>query len=365
MENKVKLKGGVLALVFATFTALLIFISLPLVSFGQTGTLGQDTPEIRCTYAQDGVEVDGNTLTAGTYDVSFVMEGAQSLSVMEITATYNQEHVTVADSPSYLISDGAAALDSMGYVLSNGNIVFGIVSTNSDCTALAEGENVIATVQMTFDTDCDAAEYITVSQNPNLTFAQADYGDGYDDSYALVKSDPEYTQGTLYLMSCDVTPALINSYDVNGQIMIATDVTGTTVTSGIGGITVTITDAEGQVAAQAVTDSQGNYTLASVLCGTYTMTISGDTTIDRTVTLEVTDAKAVNNAVTVDGVGVIICDYNKDGIVNTTDKIVITSAFADYNVYCDFNSDSVVNATDSVVFKGFFGKTIEYSEVTL
>ena len=366
MKAKSKLNGSMLAFVFAIAAAVLIFISLPLVSYAQTGTLGQESPEIHCTYAQNGEVVDGNALTAGTYDVSFIMTGAQSLSVMEITATYDQEQVTVATEPSYLVSDGdAAALDSMGYILSDGNIVFGFVSTNDDCTALAEGENVIATVQMTFASDCDAADYVAVSQNPNLTFVQADYGDGYDDAYALVEQDPEYTQGTLYLMSCNVTPALINSYNVCGQILIATDVTGTNTTAGVQGITVTVT-ADEAVVAEAVTDADGNYTLADVPVGTYTMTISGSTTIDRTVTLEVTDAKAEGSAVSVSGVGVVICDYNRDGNVNPVDLASFGVALSgDYNVYCDFNADGNINAADLGIFGGFLSKTIEYSEVTL
>lgn len=366
MKAKSKLNGSMLAFVFAIAAAVLIFISLPLVSYAQTGTLGQESPEIHCTYAQNGEVVDGNALTAGTYDVSFIMTGAQSLSVMEITATYDKEQVTVASEPSYLISDGdAAALDSMGYILSDGNIVFGFVSTNDDCTTLAEGENVIATVQMTFASDCDAADYVAVSQNPNLTFVQADYGDGYDDAYALVEEDPEYTQGTLYLMSCDVTPGLINSYNVCGQILVATDVTGTDTTAGVPGITVTVTAGD-ETVAEAVTDDLGNYTLADVPTGTYTMTISGSTTVDRTVTLEVTDAKAEGSAVTVSGVGVVICDYNKDKDINTIDKIEFNSSLSGtYNPYCDFNCDKDVNGVDKIIFNSLYGKTIEYSDVVL
>lgn len=365
MKAKYKFGGNILAGVLAFIAAMMCFISLPSVSNAETGTLGSESPEIYCTYAQDGVFVDGNELTAGTYDVSFVVSGVKSLSVVQITATYDESMVTVASAPSYSISDDAdLAMDSIGYVLSGGNIVLGFVSENTDCSSVSEEEQILATVSMTFTSDCDAADYITVSQDPNLTFLQVDYGDGYDDQYALVNSYPDY-DGNLYLMSCDVTPVVIPEYTVNGQIKIATDLTGTTTTVGIVGITVTV-EKDGTTIAQAVTDEDGYYTLPDVPVGEYAMTISGSTTIDRTVTLSVSTDKAVDRTVTVDSVGIVICDYNKDTRVNTTDTSVFSSAFGgDYNVYCDFNGDGRVNTTDSGVFSIFYGNDIQYSNLVL
>lgn len=365
MKAKLKFGGSILAVFMAFLAAMMCFISLPLVSNAETGTLGSESPEIYCTYAQDGVAVDGNELTAGTYDVSFVLSGVKSLSVVQITATYDESVVTAASAPSYSISDSAdLAMDSMGYILSGGNIVLGFVSENVDCSSVSEEEQILATVSMTFASDCDAADYITVSQDPNLTFLQVDYGDGYDDQYALVDSYPGY-DGNLYLMSCDVTPVVIPEYTVNGQIKIATDLTGTTTTVGIVGITVTV-EKDGETIASAVTDENGYYTLPDVPVGEYTMTFSGPTTIDRTVTLSVSTDKAVDRTVTVDSVGIVICDYNKDTVINVTDKVVFAVAYSDaYDVYCDFNGDAIVNAADKSVFGAFYGQTIEYSNIVL
>lgn len=365
MKAKFKFGGNILAMFMAFLAAMMCFISLPLVSNAETGTLGSESPEIYCTYAQDGVAVDGNELTAGTYDVSFVLSGVKSLSVVQITATYDESVVSVASAPSYSISDDAdLAMDSIGYILSGGNIVLGFVSENADCSSVSEEEQILATVSMTFASDCDAADYITVSQDPNLTFLQVDYGDGYDDQYALVDSYPGYN-GNLYLMSCDVTPVIIREYTVNGQVLIATDVTGTDTTVGIVGITVTV-EKDGETIASAVTDENGYYTLPDVPVGEYTMTISGPTTIDRTVTLVVSEEKAVEQVVTLDSVGIVICDYNKDFSVNATDDAIFAISYnGEYNVYCDFNGDDVVNATDDAAFSLLYGKNVEYAEITL
>lgn len=365
MNSKAKSDSSILIGILVFVSAVLIFFSIPFVSYAQTGTLGQESPEIYCTYEQDGVAVDGNELTAGTYDVSFVLTGMSNMSVFEVTATYDEEQVTIDSAPSYLISDNAdAALDSMGYILSDGNIVFGFVSANEACSPLTEDEQIIATVKMTFESDCDAADYLTVSQNPNLTFAQADYGDGYDDSYALVESDSDYS-GNLYLMTCDVTPAIPDAFNVSGQIKIATDVTGTNTTVGIAGITVKV-EKEDLVVAQDETDQDGNYTLPAVPEGEYTMTITGPSTIDRKVTLVVSADKAVDTVMNVDSIGIVICDYNKDTLINATDNGIFASAYSgEYNIYCDFNRDGSVNATDNGVFAAFYGKDIVYNSLTL
>ncbi|MCH5320799.1 MAG: carboxypeptidase regulatory-like domain-containing protein [Eubacterium sp.] len=365
MDTKAKSGSNALIGILVFVAAVLIMFSIPFVTYAQTGTLGQESPEIYCTYEQDGEAVDGNNLTAGTYDVNFVLSGMSNLSVLEITAAYDEAQVTIDPSSLSLISDDAdAGLDSMGYILSGGNIVFGFVSTNEACSPLNEDELIIATVKMTFATDCDAADYITASQNPNLTFAQADYGDGYDDEYALVNTDDDYS-GNLYLMSCDITPAMFNTFDVNGQIKIATDVTGTNTTVGIVGITVKV-EKDGEIVATAVTDEKGYYTLPAIPEGEYTMTITGSSTVDRTVTLEVSADKAIDGALNVDSVGIAICDYNRDNLINTIDYSVFGAALSGaYNVYCDFNGDSNVNTLDYGVFGAFYGKNIVYEDLTL
>lgn len=365
MKAKYKFGSGIIAGFLALVIAMTIFIGLPIVSNAETGTLGTESPEIYCTFSQDGELVDGNELTAGTYDVSFVISGVKNLAVVQITATYDDSMVTVASAPSYSISDDEAfPFHTIGYKNENSTIITGFISGNDDCTAISSDGQVLTTISMTFLSDCDAADYITVDQDPNHTFVQVDLNDSTSDQYALVDSYPGYS-GNLYPMSCDVTPVITAEYTVNGQVLIATDTTGTNTTAGIIGITV-IVEKDGLIIAQAVTDENGYYTLPDIPVGEYTITFSGSTTVDRAGTLTVSSDKAVDSVVTLDSVGIVICDYNKDGAFNAIDVAVFSGSFSgEYNVYCDLNADKGVNAIDAAVFSGIFGKTVAYDDLTL
>lgn len=365
MKAKYKFGSGIIAGFLALVIAMTIFIGLPIVSSAETGTLGTESPEIYCTFSQDGELVDGNELTAGTYDVSFVISGVKNLAVVQITATYDDSMVTVASAPSYSISDDEAfPFHTIGYKNENSTIITGFISGNDDCTAISSDGQVLTTISMTFASDCDAADYIAADQDPNHTFVQVDLNDSTSDQYALVDSYPGYS-GNLYPMSCDVTPVITEEYTVNGQVLIATDTTGTNTTAGIIGITVTV-EKDGLIIAQAVTDENGYYTLPDIPVGEYTITFSGSTTVDRAGTLTVSSDKAVDSVVTLDSVGIVICDYNKDGAFNAIDVAVFSGSFSgEYNVYCDLNADKGVNAIDSAVFSGIFGKTVVYNDLTL
>ena len=365
MKAKYKFGSGIIAGLLALVIAMTIFIGLPIVSSAETGTLGTESPEIYCTFSQDGELVDGNELTAGTYDVSFLISGVKNLAVVQITATYDDSMVTVASAPSYSISDDETfPFHTIGYKNENSTIITGFISGNNDCTAISSDGQVLTTISMTFASDCDAADYITVDQDPNHTFVQVDLNDSTGDQYALVDSYPGYS-GNLYPMSCDVTPVITVEYTVNGQVLIATDTTGTNTTVGIIGITVTV-EKDGLIIAQAVTDENGYYTLPDIPVGEYTITFSGSTTVDRAGTLTVSSDKAVDSVLNVDSVAIVICDYNKDVRVNTTDASVFSAAFGgDYNIYCDFNGDGRVNTTDSSVFAVFYGNDIEYFDTVL
>lgn len=365
MKAKYKFGSGIIAGFLALVIAMTIFIGLPIVSNAETGTLGTESPEIYCTFSQDGELVDGNELTAGTYDVSFLISGVKNLAVVQITATYDDSMVTVASAPSYSISDDEAfPFHTIGYKNENSTIITGFISGNDDCTAISSDGQVLTTISMTFASDCDAADYITADQDPNHTFVQVDLNDSTSDQYALVDSYPGYS-GNLYPMSCDVTPVITAEYTVNGQVLIATDTTGTNTTAGIIGITVTV-EKDGLIIAQAVTDENGYYTLPDIPVGEYTITFSGSTTVDRAGTLTVSSDKAVDSVVTLDSVGIVICDYNKDGAFNAIDVAVFSGSFSgEYNVYCDLNADKGVNAIDAAVFSGIFGKTVAYDDLTL
>lgn len=338
-----------------SFATLAIILCLPHLSYAATGTLGTESPYVYCTYKDaDGKVVDGNNLEAGTYEISFNISGMSSAAVIQVTASYTDTLTLDGTSVSQL-SDTDTNFSSMGYLASEGNIVFGYVSNEDGTSAISTDGTALFTISATFSQACDAESVIQVATDPNLTFAIADYGDGYNDEYALVDSFDGYT-GNLYLMTCDVTPSL--GCDITGQIMIATDITGTETTAGIVGINVAV-QKDGATVAEAVTDENGNYTLSAVPAGEYTMIISGESTVDREVTLIVTASKAV------DPVGVVICDYNKDLSFNSADSLTYAQAMITYNVYADFTADGSVNSSDTMIYSKFLGNTVSYADVTL
>lgn len=355
MNINAKKRVGVIfgALAFLVFIALAV--CLPRVSYA--ATLGTESPSIYCTYTDtNGKQCDGDRLPAGTYDVNFYLQGVAELSVVQVTSTYSSD-VSVEAEPEALLSDNVTGVSSMGTVTNDSNLVFGFVSDSDTCSAVTSDGTLLATFKVTFASACDAADVISVSTDPNKTFVLANYEDGFDDEYALVTESADYP-GHLYQMTCDVSPS--TGYDITGKIKIATDLTGTEVSSGIANINLTVKSADGSVIATAITDSNGDYTLSGLPEGEYKMLISGETTIDREVTLVVTESKDVGS------VGIVICDYNKDKLINDTDYSAFIEAYTgNYNYYCDYNGDKMVNDTDYMTFVTFYNSTVNYVDVTL
>lgn len=370
MKAKANVKSSVLLSIFVFVAAMLIIISVPFVSYAQTGTLGTASPKVYCTYEQNGVVVDGNKLTAGTYDVSFVLSGMTNVSIIEITAAYNQEQVTVADAPTALISDDeTAAFKSMGYKLADGNIVFGFVSTNTDCSPVTESGQVIARVAMTFASDCDAADYITVSTNPNLTFLQADYGDGYADAYALVDSFEGYN-GNLYLMTCDVTPGA--GHSVSGNLVVMTSVSGTTENVAVNGVyTIDVYDSTGTklddkcTTSTLITDENGNksntFTINDLADGTYRLTISSEFAITRS---DIT-VKVSGNDITANSIPLLVADFDIDTAITAADALeVYASVVKSVDLRYDLDGDTAVTAADALIVYACAG-TPSYGEIVI
>lgn len=338
-----------------TFLVLIaLFVCLPNTSYG--ATVGSEKPNIYCTYTDsDGKQYDGDKLPAGTYDVNFYLEGVSELSVVQVTAKYSAD-ATVDTAAKSLLSN-IAGISSMGTITQNSNLVFGFVSDSDSCSAINSDGTLLATFSVAFANKCDASNVISVSTSPNETFVLTDYNDGLKDEYALVNQADDY-DGSLYLMACDVSPKGPGC-DITGKITIATSLDGSGGKTGIGGINLTVKTADDSTVATAVTDSNGNYTLADIPAGEYKMLISGETTIDRTVTLVVSESK------TVISVAVCICDYNRDGKITVLDKSIFADSFEKYNVYCDFNGDRKVTVLDKSVFSDFFNSKVNYQNVTL
>lgn len=350
------------SLITAVVLAIAI-IMLTVFGFAPNALAAEETDNnvnIYCTYVDEaGNQVCGDDLEAGTYDVSFYTNNVATISVIEITATYDTEVVTING-----VTNTIDSMTSMGTVNNNGNFVIGYVADGNYTDVNAEAQH-IATASVTFNQACDAEDYITVSDNPNLTFIVADSSNSnYDNEYALVNNEefPEYTQGRLTKMYCDVTPNMNGEgYDITGIITIANTPDGNASTFPVQGISVDLLDADGNVIAKDVTDTNGAYNLTGVPAGKgYKLTIYGNTTVDRTVTLDVNDTTAQ-----LPPIGIVICDYNRDGVINATDKGVFLGHVGGDYMYADFNADGAVNATDKGTFLAFFMQEITYSDVIL
>lgn len=149
-------------------------------------------------------------------------------------------------------------------------------------------------------------------------------------------------------------PPVGDTITISGTVMISTDTTGTSTTRGIVGINVCVGD---EVVATSAAD--GTFT-AVVPKGTTELTFTGDTTIDRTVTISGT--ADVTDAV----VPIVICDYNKDKKINATDNGLFAVSYAgEYDVYCDLNGDGKVNSTDNGLFAVFYDQTVAYNPLAL
>lgn len=351
------MKHSIKSFLTTPFVCLILIISmlaLPMNASAETGTLGKETPVITCNYYDaNGDVANGNRLPAGTYTVDVVLSGMKAVSVIQLSASFTSTVTAISVKSTYADNHD---MELGGQKIESGNLTVFQISENADTSAIDKNGTVMLTLSATVSSFCDFADVFSFSTDPNLTFIEADYGDGYYDCYAL-NASAIYSAGKLYPMTADVTPYIApTEFDVNGKIAPAADVRGTALTNGVAGITVSVqgTDVE------AVTDENGSFTLADLSAGDYTVVISGDSAITRTVALTVAADKAVDyDQINVDTVGVVNCDYNKDGKVNTTDATLFTMSNQ------DLNADGAVDNEDTALFKTFFNKTVRYTAITL
>lgn len=349
MKNSLKKFYATLLMVI-----LIMVFSAPFTAFAESGTLGTESPVLSAVFKDGDDVVDGNELVAGNYTVDIILSGMKAVSVFQITA--NVSNMTINEVSTIADSDNSF---SCGAIVNENNSFVAILASENDSTSAIENGTAMATLDVTVESG-DFADMFAVSTDPDLTFVEADYGDGYDDAYVCtVNTDKQYAQ-----MTFDMSPELTAStFSVTGQVMIADDETGAESAFGIGGITVSIDD----TTISAVTDENGYYTLTGLAEGEYTMSIVGETTIDRKVTLIVTPEKADEKGeITLNKVGIVICDYNKDKEVNATDIAEFSDIYSgNYSIYADFNADKEVNATDIALFSSFIGANVNYENVTL
>lgn len=104
----------------------------------------------------------------------------------------------------------------------------------------------------------------------------------------------------------------------------------------------------------ATTGEDGTFTIPALANGTYTATLNYKYGYDRNITITVKDGD-----VDLGNLGMVVCNFNKDGYVNASDYATYLAASntklgaAKYNASCDFNHDGYINATDYAVYYAF------------
>lgn len=345
MNTIAKKRLGVIfgTLAFLVFVALVV--CLPRTSYA--AKLGTESPNVYCTYKDsNGKQYDGDKLPAGTYDVSFYLEGVSELSVVQVTSTYSSD-VSVDSEPKALLSEDVADVSSMGTVTNDSNLVFGFVSDSDTCSAITKDGTLLATFSVTFSKACDAADAISVSTDPNKTFVLANYEDGFDDEYALVSESADYP-GSLYLMTCDVSPS--TGHSVNGSLVIMTDANGSTANKPVyGEYTVNVYSDSARTeligtTTSSLKDGVNAFSIDSLKDGTYYLSISSDYAITRSDVSVIVNGADITNAV----IPMMACDFNKDGSITATDATTVyLFATKQTDLSYDLNGDGVVTATDA------------------
>lgn len=359
---------------YSLLTFLIMLIAIMLVSFSHatiaSAAQAGATPKIYCTYTdENGVDVDGNKLTAGTYEINFVAEGFEKLSVVQLTATVSEG--AAVNSIDSLLSDTSSDLASMGTVNSDGNLVFGFVPDTDNNGMSASGAVTLATVKMTFDSACDAADYISVSSNPNLTFVSTDYSIENNDEYALVDTFDGYN-GALTLMECDVTPSMPSGHSVSANLVVMTDGTGNTDNVPVyGEYTVYVYSDEARTNLVTSVKSQNvvlgenklnTFVIDGLADGTYYATVSSDYAITRD------DVTIVVNGADISGqyIPIIACDFDGSGAVSALDLVPVYQEIAGSGgLHCDLDGSGAVSSLDLVVVYSLIAGGTNYSSITI
>ena len=354
---------------------LLIFvigIGAPVSAFAQTGTLGTENPYLYCSYYDaNGDAVDGNALSSGEYRVDIILSGMQKAAIMQITAGADISSSGALQSLSVLSTydedNSSFKLAAADFVTDNSLAIILVSKNTETCSDISTDGTIIASLSAVIDCNgtIDFNDYFSFNTDPDLTFFEADYGDG-DDCYALSQGgDAAYT---VYPMTADVTPDFNNdSIIITGSVLIAKDANGNTGEHGAREINFMINgeyvlDENGQ---PAVTSSEvnhfGEFEIA-VPYGTTEITVTGASTVDRTVTLSGT--QNINNAV----IKVVTCNYKKDAKINALDLATFKAHNnmndADAVIY-NLNNDAKVNTLDLAAFSKINNQNVQYAELNL
>ena len=337
---------------FITALSFIFIISMMPFSVLAEDGMGSESPFIQAVFTdENGDEANGDTLEAGIYTVDLTLSGMAAVSTFELTAEYTDDIVinsvtTIADTNEGFKCGGIKNEDNSFVVI--------LASLGENNTPISENE-VMVTMQVTVNTAGDFGNYFAVDEDPELTFIQASYEYGYQQAYVCtsVEASAIYYPTLSYDMSPDLS---VKTITVTGIVTIAENREGSSGTYGVGGIKIFAGEEE---VAQSAAD--GSFT-AEVPIGTTELTLTGDTTVDRVVTL------SGESSISEVNIPIIVCNYEKsDNLINYKDSgLYVDYIDTDY-VYANLEaSDNIVNYKDSGLYVDFLGDTaIEYSALSL
>ena len=349
-------KHGIIA-AFLSLVLILSVISLPaFIANAEPGTLGTESPAITASYQDaDGKAADGNKLSAGTYKMTVTLSGMKAVSVLQFDAAYD-ESVLSFDNVKYSLMDTYAYTGVEGFH-SGGKLIFGYFSTNlSSTTEIDPNGTELFSLDVTVVSEApvDIEDYITMNKSPDLTFIEADYGDirqdgstDIHDCYALEQGDTFLGLGTVYSMTCDLSPEF-TEFSVSGKVVVMLNPNKPDETNNAKGLdNVEIIINEETV---ATTDTDGNYDFM-IAPGEYDATLHHQNGYDRTVKITVEASSVTAPAITL-----VNCDYDHNGRINAADSTSFRAGYKKKTDQANLNRDSSINASDNTIFKSFFKK---------
>lgn len=326
-------------------------------------TVGTEVPKITAVYTDgSGEKVDGNALTAGTYQMVLSVSDVSYISQMEFTAAYDESVITI--NSCSVLPDSNEQLFTTDSISRGGKLVFGIISEDSECTALVDSCLTLLTMDFTVasDSSVDMADIIIADSNPHFTFFEVSYNDRTASAdgkyiyncYALGTADD--FGGTVYSMECDLSPELPKGYNVSAYIGALTKPSDTEGVYAITGATVSVTTKDG-VEISATTDDSGMFTLESVPSGEYTATVAYPYGFERTFTIIVNDSEISSSVM----VGIVACNWDGNSSINIADMNLFSEANGSssvdevYAVYFDIDRNGNINVADQSIYSAFNG----------
>lgn len=379
MRNKT-VKKCICAALSALLFASALSIGLPAGAQEQQGALGSQRPAITAAYTDsEGNVCDGNALAPGDYTMTLSVSDLYSVANLQFTAYFDTQQLSFSSIGSELLSDSLAQTSGALTSWTDGELSFFIFASVPDIEAAVLPDNGadLLKIDMTVSGDApvDMQNALTVDESPNFTYIEVNKGDRIIteagdyiyNCYAL--SDPEDYPGTVYSMTCDLSPDLTKYYDVSayvGALASPDDIYGSYPTTGA---VVTVQTEAGPI--EATTDETGKFTLLNVPEGTYEATITYHYGFSRTFTIIVDGADIESKTM----IGIVACNWDgNNNSITATDLSIFalhaneTIESSNYDVGLDIDLNNSITASDLAILAQFSNMTasqIDYFDTVI